>query len=302
MDGDGGDRYLTTMHEREKETGLDYRGARYYDSDVARFLSLDPLAKKYPGIGAYNYVAGNPVILIDPNGEDIVYFDAKGNEIKREQSNERFETYVDLKGDGSYINAPMPNIIKGYEDPKYQKYDHNIAAETFIFNNTDKTGSTNGLHLDGEAPYLSPTLVKAVALEETQLGNYEGEYGQNGKSDIMQANVTTTNNGKITGSDWAPYKTAFGLVQNGSATPQQSIHAGIRMLFMKGLETTKVVYENGSPSEKSTVVWKGGDLKSWWYAVMYYNGSSRKEEYVKEVTNFWINSFFSQKSMYYVPQ
>ncbi len=70
-DNGSGDRYLTTQHERDKETGLDYRGARYYDSDVARFLSLDPKASKYPSLSPYNYVAGNPIILIDPNGKEI---------------------------------------------------------------------------------------------------------------------------------------------------------------------------------------------------------------------------------------
>ena len=68
VDGDGGDRYLTTMHERDKETGLDYRGARYYDSDVARFLSLDPMAIKFPNMSPYNYVMGNPIVLIDASG------------------------------------------------------------------------------------------------------------------------------------------------------------------------------------------------------------------------------------------
>jgi len=62
------ERYLTTQHERDNETGLDYRGARYYDSDVARFLSLDPLASDYPSLSDYSYVAGNPIIFIDPDG------------------------------------------------------------------------------------------------------------------------------------------------------------------------------------------------------------------------------------------
>ncbi|MBL0051175.1 MAG: hypothetical protein IPP29_06450 [Bacteroidetes bacterium] len=39
------EKYLTTHHQRDEETGLDYRGARFYDCDVARFLSLDPLAE-----------------------------------------------------------------------------------------------------------------------------------------------------------------------------------------------------------------------------------------------------------------
>ena len=61
-------RYLTTHHERDKETGLDYRGARFYDSDIGRFLSLDPLAMEFPQWSDYNYVLGNPIRLVDPDG------------------------------------------------------------------------------------------------------------------------------------------------------------------------------------------------------------------------------------------
>ncbi len=62
------ERYLTTQHERDQETGLDYRGARYYDSDIARFLSLDPKARKYVSWSPYNYVVGNPISFVDPSG------------------------------------------------------------------------------------------------------------------------------------------------------------------------------------------------------------------------------------------
>ncbi len=67
------ERYLTTQHGRDQETGLDYRGARYYDTDVARFLSLDPLAKDHSLFSDSVYVADNPVILIDPDGKKIVF-------------------------------------------------------------------------------------------------------------------------------------------------------------------------------------------------------------------------------------
>lgn len=60
---------MNTQHERDRETGLDYRGARYYDPDVARFLSTDPWADKYPAWSTYNYVIGNPVKFVDPTGK-----------------------------------------------------------------------------------------------------------------------------------------------------------------------------------------------------------------------------------------
>lgn len=74
------ERYLTTGHERDKETDLDYRGARFYDSDVARFLSLDPLAVKRLSMTPYNYVLGNPVMRVDPDGKlDAPIYDPDGN-------------------------------------------------------------------------------------------------------------------------------------------------------------------------------------------------------------------------------
>lgn len=68
--GGKNERYLTTQHERDAESGLDYRGARFYDSDLGRFLSLDPMAAKYAGWGAYSYVLGNPLSLTDDSGEE----------------------------------------------------------------------------------------------------------------------------------------------------------------------------------------------------------------------------------------
>jgi RHS repeat-associated protein len=40
--------YLTTHHERDELSNLDYRFARFYDSDIGRFLSVDPLAGSIP--------------------------------------------------------------------------------------------------------------------------------------------------------------------------------------------------------------------------------------------------------------
>ncbi|MEO0683707.1 MAG: RHS repeat-associated core domain-containing protein [Cyanobacteria bacterium J06649_11] len=56
------------QHERDVETGFDYRGARFYDGECGRFLSLDPLAMDYPSLSDYAYVMDNPLIFIDPTG------------------------------------------------------------------------------------------------------------------------------------------------------------------------------------------------------------------------------------------
>lgn len=65
-------RYKFTMKERDAETTYDYFGARYYDSRVGRWLSVDPLAEKYPNWSPYNYCLNNPLAIIDPNGMDTL--------------------------------------------------------------------------------------------------------------------------------------------------------------------------------------------------------------------------------------
>ena len=67
--------------ERDPETGLSYFGARYYSSDLSIWLSVDPMSGKYPSLSPYTYCADNPVRLVDPNGEDIIFVNERTGEI-----------------------------------------------------------------------------------------------------------------------------------------------------------------------------------------------------------------------------
>ena len=61
-----------TGKERDSETGYSDFGARYMDHALlTSFMSVDPLADKYPSISPYAYCAWNPVKLVDPDGEKI---------------------------------------------------------------------------------------------------------------------------------------------------------------------------------------------------------------------------------------
>ena len=60
-----------TGHELDEEAGLDlsYAGARYLDSEIGSFLSVDPVADLYPGWSPYNYGFNNPMYYSDPTGK-----------------------------------------------------------------------------------------------------------------------------------------------------------------------------------------------------------------------------------------
>ncbi|HOB26602.1 MAG TPA: RHS repeat-associated core domain-containing protein [Bacteroidales bacterium] len=59
---------MNTAKELDNETSYTYFGARYYDSELSGWLSVDPMSDKYPSLSPYAYCANNPIILIDPDG------------------------------------------------------------------------------------------------------------------------------------------------------------------------------------------------------------------------------------------
>jgi len=73
--------YKFTGQERDTESGLDYFIARHYSSNLGRFLQPDRVNVTWrrllqPGntLNKYAYAANNPLLYVDPNGEDITVF------------------------------------------------------------------------------------------------------------------------------------------------------------------------------------------------------------------------------------
>jgi len=65
--------YLYNGKELQKDFDFEWYdyGARFYDVQVGRFHSVDPLAEKYYSMSPYNYTLGNPIKYIDPNGKEV---------------------------------------------------------------------------------------------------------------------------------------------------------------------------------------------------------------------------------------
>ncbi len=73
-------RYTFSGKERDEETGYSYFGARYYNSSLSIWLSVDPMTDKYPSLSPYVYCADNPVRLVDVDGREIGdYFNLNGD-------------------------------------------------------------------------------------------------------------------------------------------------------------------------------------------------------------------------------
>ncbi|HOJ25042.1 MAG TPA: RHS repeat-associated core domain-containing protein, partial [Bacteroidales bacterium] len=52
---------INYINKNHSSTSYTYFGARYYDSELSVWLSIDPLSDKYLSTSAYMYCLGNPV-------------------------------------------------------------------------------------------------------------------------------------------------------------------------------------------------------------------------------------------------
>ena len=64
--------YSFTGREHDSETGLHYHRARYYNPEIARWISEDPIEFNSGDMNLYRYVINNPLYWIDPDGEAII--------------------------------------------------------------------------------------------------------------------------------------------------------------------------------------------------------------------------------------
>ena len=120
--------YKFNAKELDDETGLYYYGARYYDPRTSVWLSVDPLAEKYPNVGSYVYCVNNPVKFVDPDGREKI--------IALNQNSKR--------------NIPLINAAKNYPEnnPVIHLWGHGTSSGIELNDNTNSTFVENAGQLN----------------------------------------------------------------------------------------------------------------------------------------------------------
>jgi RHS repeat-associated protein len=250
-------------------------GARNYDPALGRWMNIDPLSESFLSHGPYSFCFNDPMRFVDSDGKaptDIVYFDKNGVELKDKRivSNTEFKTYVaNDYWNSSFSEAPMPGKITysldGNTDPssdKYNKYDYDIAAATYIINQGIKDESLSvgtGYTVGKKATELDVNLVKSLAYKESRLGQGAsvstkasdifsmfnmGDYGDKGKMGMTKSDVKK-GKGASSSTQWA----------------------------------TKWLYYKGFKSNDG----KTKDFQGWDYAVKKYGSGSKEKDYKETV-------------------
>ena len=126
------DRSGANGKERDKETGYGYlprqarqahHGARYMDHElITMWLSVDPMADKYPNISPYAYCAWNPVKLVDPDGREMFPTKSAAAKVRANAVDMFGESRVGEiynKGDEKHPNYAF--LVYDYGKDKYER-------------------------------------------------------------------------------------------------------------------------------------------------------------------------------------
>jgi RHS repeat-associated protein len=145
--------YTFSGKEKDAETGYSYFGARYYDSGLSIWLSVDPMSDKYPSLSPYSYCANNPIMMVDPDGRKFHINGAFAQELISQLNHyTKLELYIDEdnyvrskknQGDGGMLDNILLELIK--EDSQF-----NISVTTTDDSNEDG-GYDGTLYIKEEA-------------------------------------------------------------------------------------------------------------------------------------------------------
>jgi RHS repeat-associated protein len=153
-------RYKFTAKELDNETNYTYFGARYYDSDLSIWLSVDPLADKAPGWSPYRYGFQNPIRFIDPNG----MFESK-QDAKDHKKNKNLDGRVKLIGKDQWGIIDKKNHVVYFQvknpdelETMFGADENGIMKTSAVFGN-DKRQRFGGL-VYGDQPDFSKSPFK----------------------------------------------------------------------------------------------------------------------------------------------
>jgi RHS repeat-associated protein len=154
-------------------------GMRIYDPRVGRFLSIDPINKKYPELTPYQFASNSPIWGVDQDGLEI------------EIANWIFDTYLDFKyGDPTGVHTLMNGAVEKarIENGDVSYHNQNVPTRVQKILDQQNTKEANAKVIKGGIQVTKFTLQTSADIATLMLPAGEAtEVGFNGLRTLFKA-------------------------------------------------------------------------------------------------------------------
>ena len=222
--------YKYQGQERQDELGLNWDSFKWrnYDYAIGRFMSIDPLAEKYPYNGTYNFSENRVIDGVELEGLEVVLLVDKGNYVKGDVGH----TFVVL-GSGKDMTA--------YTYGRWAGTNENSSGSHSPLNN----GSGVMVKLEGkEAMQEAQKYVDKYGAQGYEIENASESFVRTKLEDEFNSSSQTPDTGKYKGDERAHVIDNYDLTSNNCTTKSlDAVHKGLG----KPIEVTTTTTAGGFP-------------------------------------------------------
>ncbi|MBN2772023.1 MAG: hypothetical protein JXR90_15135, partial [Spirochaetes bacterium] len=214
--------YSVKKEQPKNCANYSYFGARYYDSDLSVWLSVDPMSDKYPSTSAYMYVLGNPLILIDPNGMSasnpdwVETTDDEGNKTIVWDDKVTSADDSDLKEGDKYMGKEGYAIDENTGEALHYKPDKSIESFTQVLPQANHVEYDDGSSVTFKAsnPSISSKNRTGLIWDERDIAVWNEVGGSNSPIGVYIRNMIKTGNFEMLSAEryWNTYGNTLGTL------------------------------------------------------------------------------------------